>query len=113
MAFTWLTGGDDVAELIAKRNFARAAKVLRGHLAKDPANASVRQQLAEGDAAAAQRLKTGVYPLAARAADGREGTGAVPLPPAASRPAHRAPAAEAGAPQAGFWAMVRRLLGRG
>ena len=47
MAFNWLTGGDDVAELIAKRNFGRAAKVLRSQLAKDPANASVRQQLAD------------------------------------------------------------------
>ena len=47
MAFTWLTGGDDVAELIAKRNFGRAATVLRSQLAKDPANASVRQQLAD------------------------------------------------------------------
>ena len=47
MAFAWLSGGDDVAELIAKRNFSRAAKVLRGQLAKDPANASVRQQLAD------------------------------------------------------------------
>ncbi len=47
MAFAWLSGGDDVAELIAKRNFSRAAKVLRGQLAKEPANASVRQQLAD------------------------------------------------------------------
>ena len=47
MAFSWLSGGDDVAELIAKRNYARAAKVLRGQLGKDPANASVRQQLAD------------------------------------------------------------------
>lgn len=47
MAFAWLSGGDDVAELIAKRSFSRAAKVLRGQLSKDPANASVRQQLAD------------------------------------------------------------------
>lgn len=47
MAFSWLSGGDDVAELISKRNFTRAAKVLRGQLAKDPANTSVRQQLAD------------------------------------------------------------------
>jgi len=47
MAFSWLSGGDDVAELISKRNYPRAAKVLRGQLAKDPANASVRQQLAD------------------------------------------------------------------
>ena len=47
MAFSWLSGGDDVAELIAKRNYSRAAKVLRGQLAKDPSNASIRQQLAD------------------------------------------------------------------
>ncbi len=47
MAFAWLTGGDDVAELIARRNYARAAKVLRGQLSKDPSNASTRQQLAD------------------------------------------------------------------
>lgn len=47
MAFSWLTGGDDVAELIARRNYARAAKVLRGQLSKDPSNASTRQQLAD------------------------------------------------------------------
>lgn len=47
MAFTWLTGGDDVAELIARRSFARAAKVLRAQLAKEPSNASLRQQLAD------------------------------------------------------------------
>ncbi|MCL4806674.1 MAG: cyclic nucleotide-binding domain-containing protein [Thermoanaerobaculia bacterium] len=47
MAFSWLSGGDDVAELIAKRNYGRAAKVLRGQLAKDPANAQTRQQLAD------------------------------------------------------------------
>ena len=47
MAFSWLSGGDDVAELISRRNYSRAAKVLRGQLAKDPANASVRQQLAD------------------------------------------------------------------
>jgi tetratricopeptide (TPR) repeat protein len=47
MAFSWLSGGDDVAELIAKRNYARAAKVLRGQLSKDPSNASIRQQLAD------------------------------------------------------------------
>jgi hypothetical protein len=47
MAFSWLSGGDDVAELIAKRNYSRAEKVLRGQLAKDPSNASVRQQLAD------------------------------------------------------------------
>lgn len=47
MTFSWLSGGDDVAELIAKRSFSRAAKVLRGHLAKEPSNASVRQQLAD------------------------------------------------------------------
>lgn len=47
MAFSWLSGGDDVAELIAKRNYVRAAKVLRGQLAKDPTNPSTRQQLAD------------------------------------------------------------------
>jgi hypothetical protein len=47
MTFAWLSGGDDVAELIAKRNYSRAAKVLRGQLTKDPANASIRQQLAD------------------------------------------------------------------
>jgi hypothetical protein len=47
MPFSWLSGGDDVAELISRRNYSRAAKVLRGQLAKDPANASVRQQLAD------------------------------------------------------------------
>lgn len=47
MAFSWLSGGDDVAELIAKRSYARAAKVLRGQLAKDPSNPSTRQQLAD------------------------------------------------------------------
>ncbi|MBI5445947.1 MAG: cyclic nucleotide-binding domain-containing protein [Deltaproteobacteria bacterium] len=47
MAFSWLSGSDDVAELISKRNYTRAAKVLRGLLAKDPANTSVRQQLAD------------------------------------------------------------------
>jgi hypothetical protein len=47
MAFSWLSGGDDVAELIARRNYSRAAKVLRGQLAKDPANTSTRQQLAD------------------------------------------------------------------
>ena len=47
MAFSWLSGGDDVAELIARRNYGRAAKVLRGQLAKDPANASARQQLGD------------------------------------------------------------------
>lgn len=47
MAFSWLSGGNDVAELIAKRSYARAAKVLRGQLAKDPSNPSTRQQLAD------------------------------------------------------------------
>lgn len=47
MAFSWLTGGEDVAELISKRNYAKAAKVLRGQLGKDPSNTSVRQQLAD------------------------------------------------------------------
>jgi len=47
MAFSWLSGSDDVAELIAKRNFGRAAKVLRGLLAKDPSNASLKQQLGD------------------------------------------------------------------
>ena len=47
MAFAWLSGGDDVAELIAKRHYSRAVKVLRGQLAKDPGNTSVRQQLAD------------------------------------------------------------------
>lgn len=47
MAFSWLSGGDDVAELISKRNYSRAAKVLRGQLAKEPGNTSVRQQLAD------------------------------------------------------------------
>lgn len=47
MAFSWLSGGDDVAELIAKRNYARAAKVLRNQLSKDPANASLKQQLGD------------------------------------------------------------------
>lgn len=47
MAFSWLTGGDDVAELIARRNYGRAAKVLRGQLSKDPSNTSTRQQLAD------------------------------------------------------------------
>ena len=47
MAFSWLSGGDDVAELISKRNYSRAAKVLRGQLSKDPANTSARQQLAD------------------------------------------------------------------
>ncbi len=47
MAFSWLSGGDDVAELIAKRNYARAARVLRAALGKDPSNASTRQQLAD------------------------------------------------------------------
>ncbi|MHB8797656.1 MAG: cyclic nucleotide-binding domain-containing protein [Thermoanaerobaculia bacterium] len=47
MAFSWLSGSDDVAELIAKRNYGRAAKVLRGLLAKDPTNASLKQQLGD------------------------------------------------------------------
>jgi len=47
MAFAWLSGSDDVAELIAKRNYGRAAKVLRGLLAKDPSNASLKQQLGD------------------------------------------------------------------
>ncbi len=47
MAFTWLSGTDDVAELIAKRNYGRAAKVLRGQVAKDPSNASLKQQLGD------------------------------------------------------------------
>ena len=47
MAFSWLSGSDDVAELIAKRNYSRAAKVLRGQLAKDSANASLKQQLGD------------------------------------------------------------------
>jgi len=47
MGFSWLSGGEDVAELIAKRSYAKAAKVLRGQLGKDPSNASVRQQLAD------------------------------------------------------------------
>ena len=47
MAFSWWSGGDDVAELISKRNYARAAKVLRAQLSKDPSNTSVRQQLAD------------------------------------------------------------------
>ncbi|MHB1044965.1 MAG: cyclic nucleotide-binding domain-containing protein [Thermoanaerobaculia bacterium] len=47
MAFSWLSGSDDVAELIAKRNYGRAAKVLRGLLAKDPSNASLKQQLGD------------------------------------------------------------------
>jgi len=47
VGFPWLSGGEDVAELIAKRSYAKAAKVLRGQLGKDPSNASVRQQLAD------------------------------------------------------------------
>ena len=47
MAFAWLSGSDDVAELIAKRSYGRAAKVLRGQLAKDPSNASLKQQLGD------------------------------------------------------------------
>jgi molecular chaperone DnaK len=77
----------------------------------------VRQQLEDGDGGAAQRLMTGVYPLSARGPGGGEGTGSVPLPAAASRPAaHARPGAAGGseaARQPGFWAMVRRLLGRG
>ncbi len=65
----------------------------------------VRRRLEEDSEGAAQRLRTGVYAITA------EGTGARTLaPPGLARP----PAAAPPAPRAGgFWALVRRLIGRG
>ena len=46
--FGWFRGrGSDVASLIAKRSYARAAKLLREELEADPGNHSLRQQLAD------------------------------------------------------------------
>ncbi len=47
MVFSWLSGTEDVSELIAKRNYARAAKILRAQLEKEPGNTSLQSQLAD------------------------------------------------------------------
>lgn len=48
MGLSWFSAGaEDVAGLVAKRSFARAAKVLRAQLERDPRNVSLELQLAD------------------------------------------------------------------
>ena len=47
MALPWSSGSEDVAGLVAKKSYGRAARVLRAQLERDPGNASLEIQLAD------------------------------------------------------------------
>lgn len=48
MVFSWFSSGaDDVAALVAKRSYAKAARILRAELERDPQNVSLELQLAD------------------------------------------------------------------
>lgn len=47
MALPWFSGSEDVAGLVARKSYGRAAKVLRAHLQRDPGNAALEIQLAD------------------------------------------------------------------
>jgi len=47
MALPWFSGSEDVAGLVAKKSYGRAAKILRGQLERDPGNATLEIQLAD------------------------------------------------------------------
>lgn len=47
MVLAWLSGSEDVASLVAKKSYGRAAKLLRAHLERDPGNPAVEIQLAD------------------------------------------------------------------
>jgi hypothetical protein len=47
MALSWFSGSEDVAGLVARKSFGKAAKVLRAQLERDPGNALLEIQLAD------------------------------------------------------------------
>ncbi len=47
MALPWFSGSEDVAGLVARKSYAKAAKVLRAQLERDPGNAALEIQLAD------------------------------------------------------------------
>ena len=49
MALPWFSGSEDVASLVAKKSYGRAAKVLRARLEREPGNPALEIQLADGD----------------------------------------------------------------
>ncbi len=47
MALPWFSGSEDVASLVAKKSYGRAAKVLRARLEREPGNPALEIQLAD------------------------------------------------------------------
>lgn len=47
MALPWFSGSEDVAALVARKSYGRAAKVLRAQIERDPGNTTLEIQLAD------------------------------------------------------------------
>lgn len=68
MVLSWLSGSEDVAVLVARKSYGRAAKVLRAQLEREPGNTALEIQLA--DVLALDGQGSEAVPILLRVADG-------------------------------------------